>query len=125
MARIARLVCDFSHLALLAKKRSDNFFFFDLLQRYQASVSLHKSLMSLDMFETPSENELQLTYSLPKSRSVTIVLVFLPNTRQIAEARVMNSDEDIDIQELVGVHTASNDVPGLLRAILARLRADV
>ena len=81
--------------------------------------------MSLDKFETPSENELQLTYSLPKSRKATIALVFLPNTRQIAEARLFDSDIDIDIQELVGVHSACNDVAGLLRDILASLRADV
>ena len=67
----------------------------DLIQRYQAAVSLHKSLMSLDKFETPSENELQLTYSLPKSRKATIALVFLPNTRKIAEARLVDSDIDI------------------------------
>jgi hypothetical protein len=81
--------------------------------------------MSLDKFETPSENELRLTYSLSKSRKATIALLFLPNTRQIAEAHLIDSDVDIDIQELVGVHSACNDVAGLLRAILARLRAGV
>ena len=107
----------FSHLGF-AKNQSDSI---DLFQRYQAVVSLHKSLMSLDKFETPSENELQLTYSLPKSRKATIALVFLPNTQKIADALV-DSDIDIDIQEL---HSACNDAAGLLRAILARLRADV
>lgn len=81
--------------------------------------------MSLDKFETPSDNELRLTYSLPNARTVTIALLFLPNTRQIAEAHLVDSDIDIDIQELVGVHSACNDVPGLVRAILARLRAQI
>lgn len=80
--------------------------------------------MSLDKFETPSDNELRLTYLLPKARKATIAILFIPNTRQIAEAHLTDSDIDIDIQELVGVHSACNDVPGLVRAILARLRAE-
>ena len=92
--------------------------------RYSAAVALHKSLLSLDKFETPSDNELRLTYSLPKARKATIALLFMPNTRQIAEAHVIDSDVEVDIQELVGVYSACNDVPGLVRAILARLRAE-
>ena len=53
------------------------------------------------------------------------MLVFFPNTQQIAETHLVDSDIDIDIQELVGVHLVCNDVARLLRAILERLRADV
>ncbi|KAF8576409.1 hypothetical protein K439DRAFT_661952 [Ramaria rubella] len=91
---------------------------------YSAAVSLHKSLMSLDKFETPSDNELRLTYTLPKGRKATIALLFMPNTRQIAEAHLIDTDIVMDIQELVGVHSACNDVPGLVRAILVRLRTE-
>jgi len=97
--------------------------FIEFFQRYQVAVSLHKLLVLLDEFETPSKNELKLTYPLPKSRKATIASVFLPNTRHIAEAPLVDSDIDIDIQELV--HSACNDAAELLRAILARLRADV
>jgi len=92
---------------------------------YSAAVSLHKSLMSLEGFETPTDNELRLTYNLSKGRQATIQLVFEPKSRQIAQGAIIESDVDLDIQELVGVHSASNDVPGLVRAIVARLRAEI
>ncbi|GJJ14864.1 hypothetical protein Clacol_009132 [Clathrus columnatus] len=92
---------------------------------YSAAVSLHKSLMSLESFETPTDNELRVTYALPKGRRATLQLIFKPGTRQLAEASLLNSSFKIDIQELVSIHAISNDVPGLLRAVLARLRAEV
>ncbi|KAF8518366.1 hypothetical protein BU17DRAFT_48687 [Hysterangium stoloniferum] len=92
---------------------------------FSAAVSLHRSLMSLESFETPTDNELRLTYNLSKGRRATIQLVFEPKSRQIAQGAIINSDVDLDIQELVGVHSACNDVPGLVRSVLARLRTEL
>ncbi|KIJ38925.1 hypothetical protein M422DRAFT_231010, partial [Sphaerobolus stellatus SS14] len=91
---------------------------------YQAAVSLHKSLLCLEDFATPTDNELRLTYSLPKGLKTTIQLIFQPGTRELEVCRIIDSDVTIDIEELVFEHTQSNDVPGLIRNILARLRAE-
>lgn len=81
--------------------------------------------MSLESFETPTDNELRLSYTLPKGRRATIQFIFEPGTGQLVEASLLESSFIVDIQELVSVYAASNDVPGLIRAILARLRAEV
>lgn len=80
--------------------------------------------MSLESFETPTDNELRLIYSLPKGRRAVVQFVFKPGTDRLAEASLLEPS-NMDIQELVSVHAVSNDVPGLIRAILARLRAGI
>jgi len=55
---------------------------------------------------------------------LTITLLFIPNTRQLAEAQVQGVD-DIDVAEVVDSHVLMNDVPGLVAAVLARARAGV
>lgn len=51
-------------------------------------------------------------------------MVFIPNTRKLAEAQVDGID-DIDVAEVVDSHVLMNDVPGLVAAVLARARAGV
>jgi hypothetical protein len=93
-----------------------------------ASLAIHQSLASLLSSHSVSENELRLTYRIPASAQrppseLTLTLIFLPNTRQLAAAHVTGFDTDIDISEIVDSHVHVDDAPGLVAAILARARA--
>jgi len=79
--------------------------------------------MSLISSHSPSENSLVLKYLVPPCE-LTIILVFIPNTRQLAEAQVEGID-DLDVAEVVDSHVLMNNVPGLVAAVLARARARV
>jgi hypothetical protein len=77
-----------------------------------------------------SENELELSYaiSLPNSsektknhRVVTITLLFLPNTRQLADVRIEGL-EKADVSNAVDSYVQANDVPGLIWYVLSRER---
>ncbi|KAH9945770.1 hypothetical protein B0H21DRAFT_743962 [Amylocystis lapponica] len=95
---------------------------------FTAALALHRALLSLETFHSASENELHLTYALPPlaapgaPKQVRIVLLFVPNTRQLADAQVEGVAEDVG--DVVGAHVQANDVPGLIAAILARARAE-
>jgi len=92
---------------------------------FTASLDLHRSILSLISSRSPSENSLVLTYLVPpRNLELTITLLFIPNTRQLAEAQVQGVD-DIDVAEVVDSHVLMNDVPGLVAAVLARARAGV
>ncbi|KAF9236669.1 hypothetical protein BU15DRAFT_76767 [Melanogaster broomeanus] len=62
--------------------------------RFLASLTIHRSILSLKSSHPESENELRLTYSidppasLPSSgsRDLILTLLFIPNTRQLASA---------------------------------------
>ncbi|KZP33867.1 hypothetical protein FIBSPDRAFT_772799 [Athelia psychrophila] len=88
---------------------------------FTASLDLHRALFSLISHHSPSENSLVLTYRVTPSRELTISLVFVPNTRQLASAEVEGFD-DIDVAEVVDLHVLTNDVSGLVAAVLARAR---
>jgi hypothetical protein len=91
--------------------------------RYTAAISLHQSILGLETFHMESENELQLAYkiiSTPEPRELKVKLLFIPNTRQLADAEIMGIDDDLS--HLVDLHVRSNDAPGLLVAVLARAR---
>lgn len=89
-------------------------------------MDLHRSIFSLVSFHCPSENSIVLTYIIPSHppRELTLNLVFIPNTRQLAEAQV-NGIDYIDMAEVLDSHVLMNDVPGLVAAVLARARAGV
>lgn len=96
--------------------------------RFTASLALHRSLHSLESFRSASENELHLTYSITPSsdpggppRPIQIILLFVPNTRQLADAHIEGLSEEVG--DVVGAYAQANDVPGLIAAILARARA--
>lgn len=55
-------------------------------------------------------------------REVCITLLFIPNTRRLAEARVEGVEEHV-IGDVVDAHVMENDVSGLVWAVLARARA--
>ncbi|KAF9652460.1 hypothetical protein BDM02DRAFT_3089128 [Thelephora ganbajun] len=90
---------------------------------YTAAIALHQSILGLETFRVESENELQLIYrinSTPEPHKLKVKLLFMPNTRQLADAEVTGIDEDLGY--LVDLHVRSNDAPGLLVAVLARAR---
>ncbi|OBZ73796.1 hypothetical protein A0H81_06132 [Grifola frondosa] len=94
---------------------------------FTATLALHRSLFSLESSHSVSENELHLTYSISsssseKKRQVAITLLFVPNTRRLADAQVEGLSTDVG--DVVGAHVQANDVPGLLAAVLARARAE-
>ncbi|KAH7886965.1 hypothetical protein F5I97DRAFT_1871767 [Phlebopus sp. FC_14] len=97
---------------------------------FLASLNVHRSLLSLTSSHAESENELQLTYSIdpPRtssvstSRDVTLTLLFIPNTRQLASANINFGGIDIDLGDVVDAHVQANDIPGLVWAVLARVR---
>lgn len=93
--------------------------------RFTASLDLHRSLFSLASYHTPSENSLVLTYLVPPSpgRELVLTLVFVPNTRTLASAAVAGAGVDgVDVAEVVDAHVLTNDLPGLVAAVLARAR---
>ena len=98
--------------------------------RYTASLAFHKTIHSLESYRSPAENELHLTYALPSpsstaKRRITIELLFVPNTRQLADAQITGMPGDADTNDIVGAHVQANDAPGLIAAVLARARADL
>ena len=91
--------------------------------RYTAAIALHQSILGLEVFHVESENELQLTYriiSTPEPYELKVKLLFVPNTRQLADAEITGVDEDLS--DLVDQHVRSNDPPGLLVAVLGQAR---
>ncbi|KAI0790710.1 hypothetical protein C8Q75DRAFT_732828 [Abortiporus biennis] len=108
----------------------------ELYDWFTASLELHKSLFSLKSFASPSENELHLTYALSSPSTARtssnhtypfiIILLFIPNTRQLADAQIEGDILDGDeVAELIGAHVQSNDVAGLIAALLARARVKI
>jgi len=77
-----------------------------------------------------SENELVLSYATdPPNKSaktknervIVIVLLFLPDTRQLADVRIEGLDE-VDMSNVVDSCVQANDVPGLIWHVLSRAR---
>ena len=86
-------------------------------------------MQGLSSSSCPSQNELHLTYNLSptiqpaKENFLTIKLVFLPDTRQLATVDLSGpAVEGSDFRELIDTYLQSNDVHGLISAILARAR---
>lgn len=74
-----------------------------------------------------SENELKLSYVVDpsaktkSSRVIVIVLLFLPNTRQLADVRIEGL-EGVDMTNAVDSYVQANDVPGVVWHVLSRAR---
>ena len=97
--------------------------------RFIASLAFHRTMQGLSSSSCPSQNELHLTYNLShtiqpaKEDLLTIKLVFLPDTRQLATVDLSGpAVEGGDFRELIDTYLQSNDVHGLISAILARAR---
>lgn len=60
----------------------------------------------------------------PKAKNpsiVVIVLLFLPETRQLADVRIEGL-EGVDMTNIVDSYVQANDVPGLIWHVLSRAR---
>ncbi|KAG2359003.1 hypothetical protein BDR07DRAFT_1293364 [Suillus spraguei] len=90
-------------------------------RRFSTTTSTHHALVSLLSAHSESDNELRLTYRMHE-REVCITLLFIPNTRRLAEARVEGIEERV-IGDVADAHVMENDVSGLVWAVLARARA--
>ena len=98
--------------------------------RFIASLAFHRTMQGLSSSSCPSQNELHLTYRLlPAAKEeeeenlLTIKLVFLPDTRQLATVDLSGpAVEGGDFRELVDGYLQSDDVHGLVSAVLARAR---
>ncbi|KAI0697017.1 hypothetical protein BC835DRAFT_802879 [Cytidiella melzeri] len=102
----------------------------ELCDWYSTAVRLHKSLHSLKFFTSSSENELRLSYAISSTtgratHDISITFLFVPNTRQLADARITGLPSNSDMSDVIGARIQSNDVPGLIAAVLARARAEV
>ena len=93
--------------------------------------------MGIRDIKAVSDHELHLTYEVPGSQSVGLILEFEPGTKRLAGARVCQTSlvsggrmliqqlegSDMDIGEAVDLAIGSNDGPGLVADVLARLRS--
>ena len=79
----------------------------------------------MQLSRTISENELMISYEIgPKAKNpsiVVIVLLFLPQTRQLADVRIEGL-EGVDMTNIVDSYVQANDVPGLIWHVLSRAR---
>lgn len=90
--------------------------------RFQASLALHRRLFRHVSYTSPSENELHITCIAQSSpRIVIIMMIFVPNTRRLADAHVEGLETEAG--DVVDAYVQANDVHGLIAAILARARA--
>ncbi|KAA1472400.1 hypothetical protein DENSPDRAFT_821193 [Dentipellis sp. KUC8613] len=97
---------------------------------YTAQLALHRTWLSIHSSRSVSENEIRLTYLFRTQvsatqkgglRKVTIVLLFLPNTSQLADARIEGVDE-LDLRAVVMAYAQANDAPGMISSILTHVR---
>ena len=77
-----------------------------------------------------SQNEIQLQYRIDnphvQGALVTITLIFLPDSRQLAAANVVGLEElGVDPGDAIDAHIQMNNVQGLISAVLLRARARV
>ncbi|KAJ4484572.1 hypothetical protein C8R41DRAFT_896468 [Lentinula lateritia] len=91
------------------------------------SLMIHRSMQGLEVMEAISENELRLQYGVEdkhgRSRSISITLIFVPNSRKLAAANVQGMEEIvIDFGDIIEAHLQMNNIRGMLVAILARTR---
>ncbi|KZT23618.1 hypothetical protein NEOLEDRAFT_1117549 [Neolentinus lepideus HHB14362 ss-1] len=96
-----------------------------LYEWFTASLAFMHSITGLVSQQSVSENEIRLTYNVDAragdNRQVAVTLLFVPNTRQLADVHVEGMSED-ELGDLVDSHIQANDAPGLIAAVLARAR---
>ncbi|KAF7301179.1 hypothetical protein MIND_00682400 [Mycena indigotica] len=94
-----------------------------LYHSHLESLKLQKSIVGLHDWEHGAENELQLNY-IVEQQPISILLTYHPNTRQLANVQVSGLEErGVDVSEVVFKYTDSNDVQGLIAAVLSIARA--
>jgi len=91
-----------------------------LVSWYTNAIAGYKDLMGIVSLKAYTENELRIVYTTPRGDR-TLCLVFEPGTNRLGDARVL--EEKLDLSEAVDLAVAGNDVPGLVRRVLAVLRS--
>ncbi|KAJ6553937.1 hypothetical protein DFH09DRAFT_1166285, partial [Mycena vulgaris] len=87
-----------------------------LYDHYVASLALHRSVLNIHDSQSVSENEVR--------RQISIMLIFVPNTKRLASASVSGLDElGMDVAEIRDAHLQNSDTRGLIAAVLALARA--
>ncbi|KJE02173.1 hypothetical protein I311_04229 [Cryptococcus gattii NT-10] len=92
----------------------------DICRWLTSSMSFYRSLLGIRSVRAVSETELHLEYDMPQG-PIVLVMKLDELTKRLADAALIGSD--IDIAEAVGIAAGSNDVPGLIADVLARLRS--
>ncbi|KAF9037858.1 hypothetical protein BDZ89DRAFT_1061438 [Hymenopellis radicata] len=75
---------------------------------FTQALSVHRSITHMESLEASADNEIRLTYKVDLA---SVEVGGLDNT-------------DIDVTEVIDAHVPSNDAPGVIAAILARVRND-
>lgn len=102
-----------------------------LFDWYTASLDVHRSLASLEFKEQVSDDELQLIYIVgagTERKRVTIALDYHPGDapRRLKDAVVdVDGQEEPALKNLMEAHVEANDVRGLVRDVLMRVRQTV
>ncbi|KAL0065101.1 hypothetical protein AAF712_007937 [Marasmius tenuissimus] len=114
----------------MARVEEDESRLVPLYDWFTVSLALHRSMQSLENMEMVSQNEIQLQYRIDNPRVqgalVTITLIFLPDSRQLAAADVVGLEElGVDPGDVVDAHIQMNNVQGLISAVLSRARAGI
>ncbi|KIP06335.1 hypothetical protein PHLGIDRAFT_107068 [Phlebiopsis gigantea 11061_1 CR5-6] len=97
---------------------------------FTAALVAHKYIHGLVSFTSPSENELHLLYDVQSTTGparryrISMVLLFVPNTRQLGDVQIAGLPSGSDMSDIIGAHIQANDVPGLVAAVLQRARGD-
>lgn len=99
-----------------------------LYEWYTASLTLHRSISGLEESETISDHELHLTYKVDgptASHYIIIELLFYQDSQRRLEAAEVEglTELGVDGREVIAAHVASNDVHGLVAAVLGLARA--
>lgn len=113
-----------------------------MVNRFRALLVLKHKLTDLHSFTPVADNEVRLTYRLsspssPKRpREITITLIFVPNSRQLAEARIeglpprtkggnAEGAGQEGCADTIAAHVQANDPAGLIWTLLAKAREDM
>ncbi|KAM6503745.1 hypothetical protein JOM56_000688 [Amanita muscaria] len=98
---------------------------------FMVTLAIHRLIHGLHQSHAASENELRLTYSVAPSPAdkptlITICLIFAPDTRHLAAVQVAGLEElDLDVGDVIDTHIQTNDVYGLVAAVLSHVRVSL
>ncbi|EJD43034.1 hypothetical protein AURDEDRAFT_89292 [Auricularia subglabra TFB-10046 SS5] len=90
-----------------------------LSEWYAMYLAHYRAMLGILNARAVSENEIQVEYAKEGGGSVTLSLVFTPGQRRLADARLL--DSDIDIENLAAECVQSNDVVGMVTGLRQRL----
>ncbi|KAG6377415.1 hypothetical protein JVT61DRAFT_15215 [Boletus reticuloceps] len=98
--------------------------------RFVSSLSVHRTLFSLESTHVESENELRLTYTInpppgsasPEPNDLVLTLLFIPNTRQLVSVDVTLGGVELELGDVVDPRVQANDISGLVWTVLALAR---